>query len=229
MILAAAVILALSGVATVLGAEPPPGVLLDGVVNVTAAKGAGEGPLAGAEVRLVARVNDFPDGVLQELVATTDAGGLATFTGVARPDEGGPPVHLSLQTSTSTTTTDAKGCTVSDSWFGQSVDVAAAAVVAVTIEAFPSSSISCPPSPRPSATPGAVLGTVGTPRPGRTPPPTDAEMGGTSAPSASVGLVVLGVLLLVLGGVAAQPRRSWARQTHRRRPHLPHGHPRRRA
>jgi hypothetical protein len=205
--LAAATVIALGSLVPVLGAEPPPGVVLDGVVTVTAARApaAGGGGLGGAEVRLVARLNDFPEGILQELSATADAAGIATFTGVARPAEGGPAVHLTAQASTTTTATDANGCTVSESWFGQSGDVLAAPTVALVVEAFPASSIACPPpSPSPS---GSVLGAVGTPRPATTPPPTDTAPPPASPSTASVGLVVGGLLMLVLAAASARGRR----------------------
>lgn len=227
----AAILLSLPLSAVVSAAEPPAGVLLDGTVTASVARGDGSGPLAGAEVRLTARLDDFPDQMLQELTATADASGIATFSGVARPDTGGPVVHLSLQASLTTSSVDANGCTVSESWLGQTVDVVAAATVAVAIDAFPASSVSCPPSPSPSPNaaarpsnrpaPSRAAAVAATARPGTTPPATDA-LGDEPTNGAMPAMVVaLGALLLVIGAAAttrphgAAHRRRW--QAHPRR------------
>lgn len=75
-------------------AEPPSDVVFDGTVTVIFTD-VHAGALADADVTLVARRPDLgEDEVVQELTGTTDADGRAVFTGVARPDDGAPPVTL---------------------------------------------------------------------------------------------------------------------------------------
>ncbi len=77
-----------------IAAEPPSDVVFDGTVTVIFTD-VHAGALPDADVTLVARRPDLgEDEVVQELTGTTDADGRALFTGVARPDDGAPPVTL---------------------------------------------------------------------------------------------------------------------------------------
>ena len=77
-----------------MAAEPPADVVFDGTVTVIFTD-LHAGALPGADVTLVARRPDLgEDDGIQELAGTTDADGVAIFSGVARPDDGAPPVTL---------------------------------------------------------------------------------------------------------------------------------------
>ena len=77
-----------------LGAEPPADVVFDGTVTVVFTDHSA-GALPDADVALVARRPDLgADDVIQELAGTTNADGVAVFSGVARPADGAPAVTL---------------------------------------------------------------------------------------------------------------------------------------
>jgi hypothetical protein len=90
------------GLAVLISAPPglavdlPAGVVLDGHVTVVFTNpGDDDAPLAGATVELVALRPDLgQDEIVQELTGQTDADGRAEFTGVARTEDGAPPVTL---------------------------------------------------------------------------------------------------------------------------------------
>ena len=79
-----------------MAAEPPADVVFDGTVTVTFTDPADGGAgLAGATVELVALRPDLGDNeIVQELAGPTDAAGQVVFTGVARAEDGAPPVSL---------------------------------------------------------------------------------------------------------------------------------------
>jgi hypothetical protein len=80
--------------APAMAAEPPADVVFDGTVTVIFTD-LNVGALPDADVTLIARRPDLgEDDVIQELAGTTDADGVAVFSGVARPDDGAPPVTL---------------------------------------------------------------------------------------------------------------------------------------
>lgn len=80
-------------------AELPPDAVADATVTVTVSDPEATGaPLSDAGVSLTATRPDLgPGAVIQELTGTTDAAGVATFTGVARPADGAPPITLDVQ------------------------------------------------------------------------------------------------------------------------------------
>lgn len=134
-------------VPTTRAADPPPGVLFDAKVTVTAYAAGTTVPIAGATVRLVAAVTDFPEDELQSLTGTTDAAGMVAFTGVARAEEGAPPVHLAAMAHRESSSVDAEGCTTAMSWDGLVSDVVSSDGLAIAIAATPTSSIACSPRP----------------------------------------------------------------------------------
>jgi hypothetical protein len=132
-------------------ADPPDGIVFDGVVNVTvreaSAAGAEPGaPIADAEVTLLVTLNDFPEGELQSLTATTQDDGIATFANVARPEGDKPTVHLDAHAHQESSSRD-NGCIVGTSWDGAATGIATEGPDELVIAATPSSSISCPPRP----------------------------------------------------------------------------------
>ncbi|HKG57382.1 MAG TPA: hypothetical protein VKA85_09045 [Candidatus Limnocylindrales bacterium] len=135
-----------------IAADPPAGIVLDDVVNVTvreaSAAGAAPGaPIAGAEVTLLVTLNDFPEGELQSLTATTADDGIATFAAVARPEKDNKPtVHLEAHAHQESTSRD-NGCVVGTSWDGVAAGTATEGPDELIVEASASSSISCPPKP----------------------------------------------------------------------------------
>jgi hypothetical protein len=128
-------------------ADPPSGVVFDAAVTVTAREADSGLPIAGATVRLVAAVTDFPGDDLQSLTGTTDADGVVAFTGVARAEDGAPPVHLAAMAQRETSSVDAAGCRTTMSWEGLVSDVVSTDGLAIVIAATPASSIACPPRP----------------------------------------------------------------------------------
>ncbi|MFL5679192.1 MAG: hypothetical protein ACJ77B_01175 [Chloroflexota bacterium] len=146
---AAALVVAALIVPGVTAADRPAGILFDGVVNVTVREASADGgqpgaPIANAEVTLLVTLNDFPEGELQSLSATTADDGIATFGAVARPDGDTPVVHLEAHAHQETLSRD-NGCVVGTSWDGAATGIATDGPDELVIEASPSSSIACPP------------------------------------------------------------------------------------
>lgn len=166
-------------------AAPPEGVAFDGQVTVTVTQGDGPEtglPLAGATVTLTAAITDFPDDPpIQVLTERTFSDGIAAFDGVARGEEDGPTVHLSVSVALDAIEV-AGECTVTTSWSGVVIDVVATESVEIALTAMPSTVTSCPTpsptatssptpsSPTPSATPTSPA--PATPSPAATPRPT---------------------------------------------------------
>ena len=98
---------------TTRAADPPPGVVFDADVRVTVYEADSSVPIDGATVRLVAALTDFPEDELQSLTGTTDAAGMVAFTGVARAEDGAPPVHLAAMVHRESSSVDAAGCKTS--------------------------------------------------------------------------------------------------------------------
>jgi hypothetical protein len=99
-----------------LAAEPPAGVAFDGVVTVVfhdPAYDNGNG-IEGADVALTVIDLATPDVPIQELQGTTDAGGAATFTDVARPLDPGIELELQVTAVRDRTFVDPDGCTVAE-------------------------------------------------------------------------------------------------------------------
>ena len=97
-------------------AEPPAGVAFDGVVTVLFhdpeydnGNGIGDAEVALTVVDLAA-----PDVAIQELQGTTDAGGAAVFTEVARPTDPGVELELQVTAVRNRTSVDPDGCTVGE-------------------------------------------------------------------------------------------------------------------
>ncbi|MDQ6794970.1 MAG: hypothetical protein M3067_09185 [Chloroflexota bacterium] len=132
---------------TTRAADPPSGALFDANVTVTAYEAGSTLPIAGATVRLVAAVTDFPEDELQSLTGTTDAAGMVAFSGVARADEGAPPVHLAAMAHRESSGVDARGCRRAMSWDGLVSDLVSSDHLAIAIAATPTSSIACSPRP----------------------------------------------------------------------------------
>ncbi len=146
-----ALVLALALSTPVAAAEPPAGVLLDGTATVVVREpspdgGATQGTaIEGAAVTLVAYLDD-PAATIGEWSGTTDAGGTVVFESVARPDDGGPVVHLAADAYREVVTHD-NGCVTTRSWSGATAGVIAAATVEVPVEVLAASSIECTPPP----------------------------------------------------------------------------------
>lgn len=141
-------VLGLAAVApTTWAADPPPGVVFDADVKVTVHAADSSVPIAGATVRLVAAVTDFPEDELQSLIGTTDAAGMVAFTSVARAKDGAPPVHLAAMAHRESSSIDAAGCRTAMSWDGFVSDVVSTDGLAIVIATTPASSIACPPRP----------------------------------------------------------------------------------
>lgn len=130
---------------TTQASDPPPGVVFDAGVKVTAYETESIVPIEGATVRLVAAVTDFPEDELQSLTGTTDAAGVVAFTGVARAEAGAPPVHLAAMVHRESSSVDAAGCRTAMSWDGLVSDIVSTNGLAIVLAATPASSIACPP------------------------------------------------------------------------------------
>lgn len=80
-------------------AELPSDAVADATITVTVSDPDATGaPLGGASVSLTAARPDLGlDAVIQVLTGMTDPAGVATFTGVARPADGAPPITLDVQ------------------------------------------------------------------------------------------------------------------------------------
>ncbi len=125
----------------VLAADPPADVVLDGTVTVTFIDPQDDGPIADADITLVARRPDLgEDSIIQTLTGQTDADGTAVLTGVARPDDGAPPVDL-----TATAYREEPNSCGGVEAAGGTADAAGALEVAIEIVAgFTSSCVSAP-------------------------------------------------------------------------------------
>jgi hypothetical protein len=183
-------------------ADPPPDVVLDGVVTVHQVDPA-DGALAGATITILAGRD--PIGTFQVVTGATNASGIAVLSGVARPADGAPAVLLDIHSDKTLTVVDERGCIVISSWSSAALGIVAAPVVDVVLDpAAKSESVDCPepsdevPPDDPSDAPprGGILGASG--RPAVTPPSTDAAGSGAVASETPL----LPGLLIVLGFVA---------------------------
>lgn len=144
-----AVALALAVAGPVAAAEPA-GVVLDGTLSVSVREPSTDGgatpgaAVPGARVQLVAYLTDFiEDPAIQVLEATTDASGSASFSGVARPDAGGPDVYLAFDAFREVRSEDEELCAETRSWSGNAIDVPSLPTEPVAIVANPASSKVC--------------------------------------------------------------------------------------
>ncbi len=142
-----ALVLALAAPAA---AADPTGIVLDGALSVSVREPSLDGgvtpgtPVTNARVQLVAYLTDFVDDPpIQVLEATTDAAGSASFTGVARPDAGGPAVWLAFDVFREVRSEDEDLCAETQSWSGNVIDVASLPAEPVAIVANPASSKVC--------------------------------------------------------------------------------------
>ena len=188
-------------------ADPPPGVVLDGVVTVHQVDPA-EGPIAGATI--IARAYRDPATPIQIVTATTNASGDATLSGLARPADGAAAVLLDVRSDKTSSVVDAKGCTEKSSWSAEKDGLASLATVDMVLDTSARSiSIDCP---EPN---GAVLGATG--RPEITPPSTEAAPAAARldgrTPLLPVLLAILGLTAVVvavpLRRLAPAPTRRW--------------------
>lgn len=141
--------LALTVAGPVAGADPT-GIVLDGTLSVSFREPSPDGgatpgaPVGGARVQLAAYLTDFiEDPAIQVLEATTDAAGSASFTGVARPDAGGPDVYLAFDAFREVRSEDEELCAETRSWSGNVIDVPSLPAEPVAIVANPASSKAC--------------------------------------------------------------------------------------
>jgi hypothetical protein len=146
---AAGLVVAALIVPSAFAADRPEGIVFDGVVNVTVREASADGgqpgaPISNAQVTLLVTLNDFPEGELQSLTATTADDGIATFGAVARPEGDTPVVHLEARAHQETLSRD-NGCVVGTSWDGSATGTATEGPDELVIEASPASSIACPP------------------------------------------------------------------------------------
>jgi hypothetical protein len=116
----------LASTASALGAEPPAGVALDGTVTVVFhGPGYDEGHgIEGADVSLVVVDPTDPDVIVQEEHGSTDADGVASFTGVARMIDPALELELQVDVVRDRTVVDADGCTVTERLEGIATAVA---------------------------------------------------------------------------------------------------------
>ncbi|HSL35028.1 MAG TPA: hypothetical protein VK871_15355 [Candidatus Limnocylindrales bacterium] len=222
------------GPGAALAVVPPADVVLDSTVTVRHVD-AFDGPIAGATITVTSYRD--PAAPIQTLTATTDAGGRASLTGVARPADGAEPVLLDIRSDLATTSVDDAGCTATESWFAGMTTVPAAPEVEVLLDSTAKSlEVSCPeptdlpaetdPSDDPGAGPfdGGVLAATG--RPQITPPATDSVVvadrpAGTPAAGGLLAALLAGAVALVVPARLARrsvrvSRRS--RAASRRRP-----------
>ena len=163
-------------------------------------------PVDGAAVHVTASQGDI---VIAEFDATTDADGAAVVAALPRETGEGDLVLVDVTAVKSTSFTDEEsGCTFADSWhaerLGVAVDGAEVSVDFTADEQSPASSIQCPPEAVPPSQ--EVEGTVGTPAPAATLPPTDTL--GESADGASGAIpVVISVIGIAAGMLFLAPRR----------------------
>lgn len=147
--LLAAILIALVATTAVAAAEPPAGVVFDASVTVVVQSPAAEGgtALEGAEVTVVSYVSDFPEEQLQEPVTgTTGADGAVTLSGLARPDDGGPEVHLAVEVQHDSSRTDAQNCVIGEGRLGSVADIVSPPDGPIIVEApVRTGSIMCPP------------------------------------------------------------------------------------
>ncbi|HVL54123.1 MAG TPA: hypothetical protein VM344_07650, partial [Vitreimonas sp.] len=134
----------------VAAAEPPAGVVLDGTLSVDFREPSPDGgvtpgaPVAGADVEVIAYVNDFPEtNPIQVLTAQTDETGTAEFSGVARPEADGPAVHLNVNALQELERYDDNGCLIVETRFGNVSDIVSLPSEPVEVEAAAASSIVC--------------------------------------------------------------------------------------
>jgi hypothetical protein len=196
------------GPGAALAVVPPADVVLDSTVTVRHVD-AFDGPIAGATITVTSYRD--PAAPIQTVTATTDAAGLASLTGVARPADGAAPVLLDIRSDLATTSVDDAGCTATESWYAGMTTVPAAPAVEVLLDSTAKSlEVSCPeptdppaetePSddPGPAPSDGGVLAATG--RPQITPPATDsAPVADRPAGAGAAG----GLLAALLAGAVA--------------------------
>lgn len=205
------------------GAEPPADapsdIVLDGIVVVRHID-AFDGPIAGATITVLSYRD--PAAPIQVATATTDASGVASLAGIARPAEGAGPVLLDVRSDRQASTVTASGCTEIASWFATVETIPAAAAVEVVLDNTAKSlEVACPePEPAEPAEPPAVIQPTADPsagsvlaatgRPQITPPSTDAASDAADVASRSPAVPgMIAILVLLAGAVLLAVRRRW--------------------
>ncbi len=240
--LTAGLIVSMAGGTAVLAGEPPPDIVMDGVVTVTWVEPE-DGPMAGASILLsYYHEGDVIPGLLP--TAMTDSEGVVVITGVPRPADGAAPLLLDVRGDRSAATVNDAGCTTLEGWQAESKGFASGLSLDVVLASETKSiSVNCPeptptpdtvdptPEPEPTRTPdvvlpaptgtptgGGVLGAVGTP--GVTPPETDAVAGParpTGSPSVPILLVLAALAMFLVPAASLAFARAHSRPHPRQR------------